>query len=96
MDMHALLEEYEQNHQLLACRVTHAIGIPLIALSFPLVLINPRRALKYFVAGWTLQFVEHAFEGKLPTFFEGYQYLLAGLVWWSRMATAPIRALAGR
>ncbi len=88
MDMRALLEDYEQNHQTLACKATHAVGIPLIALSIPLLLFNRRRALSCFALGWVLQFAGHAAEGKRPKFFEGAEYLLAGFVWWLRLAVS--------
>jgi uncharacterized membrane protein YGL010W len=93
MDMRALLENYEQNHESVACKATHAVGIPLIALSIPMLLVRPKRALAFFVAGWTLQFVGHAIEGKPPKFFEGKEYFLAGLVWWFRLVSAPARLL---
>lgn len=96
MDLRTLLAEYEQNHQSAACKATHAAGIPLIALSIPLLLFNWRRAITFFTAGWALQFVGHALEGKRPKFFEGAEYLLAGLVWWLRFVSTPLRILARR
>jgi uncharacterized membrane protein YGL010W len=35
-----------------------------------------------FAAGWALQFVGHAFEGKQPEFFRDYRFLFVGLRWW--------------
>lgn len=96
MDMRALLEDYEQNHQSMACKASHAVGIPLIALSIPMVLFNWRRAATFFAVGWALQFAGHAAEGKRPKFFEGAEYLLAGFVWWLQLVTSPIRSLARR
>ena len=93
MDMRALLADYEQNHQSLACKVSHAVGIPLILLSIPMVLVNWRRALRFFLLGWALQFAGHAAEGKRPKFFEGAEYLLAGVVWWLQLVTSPVREL---
>lgn len=95
MDMDSLLDDYEQNHQSLACKVSHALGIPLIALSIPMLLVNWKRAIGMFAAGWAFQFVDHALEGKRPKFFEGPEYLVAGFVWWIRLASAPIRRVAG-
>lgn len=92
MDMRTLLADYERNHQTLACKATHAIGIPLIALSIPMLFFNWRRALSYFVLGWVLQFAGHAAEGKRPKFFEGAEYLLAGLIWWLQLVSRPLRA----
>ena len=91
MDMRALLSDYEQNHQSLVCKASHAVGIPLIALSIPLLLFRPKRALTLFAIGWVLQFAGHAVEGKPPKFFEGKEYFLAGLVWWLELVSAPVR-----
>jgi uncharacterized membrane protein YGL010W len=91
MDMRHLLSDYEQNHQSLVCKVSHAIGIPLIALSIPLLFFRPKRAVMFFAAGWALQFAGHAVEGKPPKFFEGKEYFLAGIVWWLELVTAPVR-----
>ena len=96
MDMRALLADYEENHQSFACKASHAVGIPLIALSIPLLAVNRRRAVRFFVLGWALQFAGHAAEGKRPKFFEGAQYLLAGFVWWLQMVATPLRGLARR
>ena len=93
MDMRALLEEYERNHQTVACKATHLVGIPLIALSIPLLLFNWRRALAFFAVGWVLQFAGHAAEGKRPKFFEGAEYLLAGLVWWLQFVGGQLSAI---
>lgn len=94
MDMRSLLEDYEQNHRSTACKVSHALGIPLIALSIPMLLVSWKRAIGFFVAGWAFQFIGHALEGKRPKFFEGPEYLVAGLVWWLRLVSLPIRMLA--
>lgn len=96
MDMRALLEEYELNHQTSACKATHAVGIPLIVLSVPLLFFNRRRALSFFALGWALQFVGHAMEGKRPKFFEGSEYLLAGLIWWLQLVGRQLSALSRR
>jgi uncharacterized membrane protein YGL010W len=93
MDMRALLADYEQNHQSQVCRITHLIGIPLIVTSIPLLFLTWKRALTLFAVGWLLQFAGHAAEGKRPKFFEGAQYLLAGVVWWVQIVTAPLRKL---
>lgn len=95
MDTRALLDDYEKNHESTLCKVTHAVGIPMIALSIPLLLVRPKRAVKFFIIGWILQFVGHAIEGKPPKFFEGKEYFLAGLLWWVRLVSAPLRAMSG-
>lgn len=89
--MDELLREYERNHESGLCRTTHAVGIPLIALSIPMLPFRPRRALLWFALGWVLQFAGHAAEGRPPRFYEGKAYLLAGLVWWVRLVGAPSR-----
>ena len=33
-------------------------------------------------AGWALQFIGHAFEGKPPEFFHDWRFLLVGARWW--------------
>ncbi len=38
-------------------------------------------ALGLFVAGWTLQFIGHVFEGKPPEFFSDWRFLLVGSRW---------------
>jgi uncharacterized membrane protein YGL010W len=35
-----------------------------------------------FVAGWVLQFLGHAIEGKPPEFFSDWRFLLVGSRWW--------------
>lgn len=82
------IEEYAESHQHPLNRLTHAFGIPMIAVS--LLLIPPsffiggawRIALGLFVVGWILQFIGHAFEGKPPEFFKDYRFLFVGLRWW--------------
>ena len=39
-------------------------------------------AIGLFVAGWVLQFIGHAFEGKPPEFFKDWRFLFVGLRWW--------------
>ena len=89
MNLDQLLNEYEVNHQSAVCKAIHAVGIPLIAVSIPLLLFRPRRALVLFGLGWALQFAGHAAEGKPPKFFEGKEYFLAGLIWWLRLVANP-------
>jgi uncharacterized membrane protein YGL010W len=93
MKLDALLDEYEQNHQSAACRISHAFGIPLILFALPVALFKPWHGLTLFTLGWLLQFAGHVAEGKRPKFFEGPQYLLAGVLWWLRLVSAPLRAL---
>jgi uncharacterized membrane protein YGL010W len=96
MDIKALVEDYERNHESIICKLTHLVGIPMIALSILMLPFRPRRALKWFAIGWTLQFAGHAAEGQMPKFFEGKEYLLAGLVWWTQAVAAPAKSLLRR
>ncbi|MEP6900434.1 MAG: DUF962 domain-containing protein [Actinomycetota bacterium] len=82
------IEEYAESHQHPINKLTHTIGIPMIAVSMlliPLCLFVTgtwRIALGLFVIGWILQFIGHAFEGKPPEFFKDYRFLFVGLRWW--------------
>lgn len=82
------IEEYSHSHEHPINRLTHGIGIPMIALSILLVIpsIFVRGlwliALGLFVVGWILQFIGHYFEGKPPEFFKDYRFLFVGLRWW--------------
>jgi uncharacterized membrane protein YGL010W len=64
------------------------VGIPLIVVSTLLFLAASavaglwRLALALFVAGWALQFLGHAVEGKRPEFFSDWRFLFVGLRWW--------------
>jgi uncharacterized membrane protein YGL010W len=82
------LERYAESHQHPANRFCHTFGIPLVAGSVPLAILSPfvpglwMAAAGGFVAGWILQFVGHAFEGKRPAFVGDGRFLLVGLLWW--------------
>jgi len=77
----SFLENYKHKHQHPLNRLCHAIGIPLIVLSLPLVAFRWRWALGLFVVGWVFQFVGHLIEGNQPAFFQNPIYLLVG-PWW--------------
>ena len=80
--------DYAQSHQNPINRLTHLIGIPLIAASLPLFVLSVFDARLWpwpagmSVIGWVLQFVGHAFEGKPPEFFKDWRFLFVGLRWW--------------
>ena len=86
--MHEWIDQYGRSHQHPVNRFCHTLGIPLIALSIPLLVAALFVqglwvwALSLFVGGWLLQFVGHAFEGKPPEFFSDWRFLLVGLRWW--------------
>ncbi len=82
------IDEYSEAHQHPINKLTHAFGIPMIAVS---ILLAPtcffiagfwRFPLTLFVVGWILQFIGHYFEGKPPEFFKDWRFLLVGLRWW--------------
>lgn len=84
------IARYEQSHRHPVNRFCHLIGIPMIVVSLALLLaalflhaLWPL-AIGLFLAGWVLQFVGHAFEGKRPEFFSDWRFLLVGLRWWGR------------
>ncbi len=53
------LAEYRRQHSTKGCRITHMIGVPLIALSIPISFFNKRLATSFFVIGWIFQFIGH-------------------------------------
>jgi uncharacterized membrane protein YGL010W len=82
------VEEYSESHTHPINKLTHTIGIPMIAISILLVPVSFfaagvwRIALALFVIGWIFQFIGHYFEGKPPEFFKDWRFLLVGLRWW--------------
>ncbi len=82
------IAQYSISHQHPVNRLLHTLGIPMIAASIvvavgglfvaPLLWI----AAALFIAGWILQFVGHAVEGKPPEFFKDWRFLFVGLRWW--------------
>lgn len=82
------IADYERSHHHRFNRACHAIGIPLIIVSLPLLLggIWSSPALLWgaalFVVGWIFQFLGHIVEGKPPEFFSDWRFLLVGARWW--------------
>ena len=82
------IAQYGHSHRHPVNRFCHTVGIPLIVLSLLLFVVTffvpgfwpVPTAL--FVAGWILQFVGHAIEGKPPEFFHDWRFLFVGLRWW--------------
>ena len=67
----AHMQFYRSQHTTLGCKVTHMFGIPLIAVSLPIVLFNWQVGVGLFIFGWFLQFVGHyVFQRNNPVFFE--------------------------
>ena len=82
------IAQYSSSHQHPVNLACHTLGIPTILLSAALFLTSIfvhklwRYAAILFLAGWVLQFVGHAFEGKRPEFFRDWRFLLVGTRWW--------------
>src|SRR5262249_15317689 len=80
--------EYGRSHQHPINRVCHSLGIPLIVVSGVIALTGVnvhalwRPAAVKFMAGWLLQFVDHACERKMPEFFRAWSFLFGGLRSW--------------
>ena len=86
--MEEWIERYGHSHTHPFNRMCHARGIPLIALSLPLVAVAPlwgrfwQIPTAMLLAGWAHQFAGHIVEGKPPEFFKDWRFLLVGLRWW--------------
>jgi uncharacterized membrane protein YGL010W len=82
------IAQYATSHQHPINRACHTLGIPIIVISLGLGVAAAfvsglwPWALGLFVAGWVLQFIGHAFEGKPPEFFHDWRFLFVGLRWW--------------
>lgn len=82
------IAQYAKSHQNRWNQISHAFGIPMIVVSLGLALLAliwPGLwpwALALFLAGWALQFVGHAIEGKPPEFLQDWRFLLVGTRWW--------------
>jgi uncharacterized membrane protein YGL010W len=62
---------YRSQHRTFGCKVTHMVGIPLIALSLPTLVVSPKSAAKMQIGGWILQFIGHfVFEHNKPVLLE--------------------------
>lgn len=82
------IAEYAQAHKNPVNNITHLFGIPMIAVSLPMMLASlllPALwpwAIGLFLSGWALQFIGHAFEGRPPEFLKDWRFLFVGLRWW--------------
>jgi uncharacterized membrane protein YGL010W len=94
---HDWIARYEESHKDPVNRVFHTFGIPMIALSIPLLLIAPfvrgfwKIAVGLFLTGWVFQFVGHAREGRPPEFFKDWRFLFVGLRWWLKNALSRVQ-----
>lgn len=82
------IDEYSEAHTHPINKLTHKIGIPMIAMALPFFVVALfvrgfwPLPVALFVIGWILQFIGHYFEGKPPEFFKDYRFLFVGLRWW--------------
>jgi uncharacterized membrane protein YGL010W len=82
------IAEYGRAHTHPVNRSCHTVGIPLIAGSvvlFVAAVAVPRlwiASAGLFIAGWALQLIGHAYEGKPPEFLKDGRFLFVGLRWW--------------
>jgi len=82
------IQQYGESHRHPVNRWMHTLGIPMIVLSLGLgaaAFAWPGLgwpAATLFLAGWGLQFIGHAVEGKPPEFFKDWRFLLVGVRWW--------------
>jgi uncharacterized membrane protein YGL010W len=82
------IAQYASSHTNPVNRICHSVGIPLIVLSLALAVAEIFfhslwiYAAAFFVLGWILQFIGHAFEHKEPEFFHDWRFLLVGVRWW--------------
>jgi uncharacterized membrane protein YGL010W len=82
------IRQYAESHTHPVNRLLHTLGIPMIVVALVVAaaaLVWPalwRPAAALFGAGWVLQFIGHAVEGKPPEFFKDWRFLFVGLRWW--------------
>src|SRR5438552_3340640 len=101
-DWSKLLTSYRADHQDPRNQACHAVGIPMIAASFPVgaTIVGLPLAAWLFTVGWGFQFAGHYFEGKPPAFTEDKRQLIVGHVWWAEkrglldVRTSPAAAAA--
>lgn len=73
---------YRTQHRTLGCKLTHMVGIPMIAISIPALFVHWPTSVGLFVGGWALQFIGHfVFEHNSPVLFadpkDPWTYLVA-------------------
>lgn len=78
------LQSYEGEHRNPVNRALHAIGIPIVVASFPLLLWSWKWALGAHVGGWAILWLGHAIEGNLPASWKNPAIVFVAPVWWVR------------
>jgi uncharacterized membrane protein YGL010W len=76
---------YKSQHSSSGVLKTHLFGIPIVAMSLPLLFARPRVGIPMFAGGWAVQIAGHlVFEHNSPALKEGpLTYQLAGLAVWA-------------
>jgi uncharacterized membrane protein YGL010W len=70
-DLKQHLRFYKSKHRTKGCKITHMIGIPMIAVSFLCLPFSRKAFLQLQTGGWILQFIGHfVFEHNKPVIFE--------------------------
>ena len=70
-DFESNLAYYKSQHQTRGCKITHMLGVPLILLSFLMLLRNGKASAKLQFGGWVLQLMGHyLFEHNKPVCLE--------------------------
>lgn len=89
---------YRSQHRSAGIKATHLVGIPVVALSLPLVVARPRVGLPMFAAGWAVQVAGHRiFEKNSPALANGpVSYQLVGLAYWAEEVVDLIARFNGR
>ncbi len=65
------LHRYKSQHDTPGCKLTHMIGIPMIAISFLVLPFNRKAFFQLQAGGWALQFIGHfLFEKNKPVFMQ--------------------------
>jgi uncharacterized membrane protein YGL010W len=60
-------KHYREQHSTVGCKITHMIGVPMIAVSIPIMFFSWQIGLSLFVVGWIFQFIGHfVFEKNKP------------------------------
>jgi uncharacterized membrane protein YGL010W len=94
----ALFAEYAEQHADPRNQACHAVGIPLIAASFPVgaTIVGLPLAAGMFATGWAFQLLGHYFEGKPPALLEDKRMTLIGLLWWLKKAGVSVQITADK
>ncbi len=96
-ELEAELIYYRSQHKSPGCKLTHAFGVPMIAIAIPLLFVNVKKATTLLVAGWFLQLVGHyVFEKNKPVLFSQAANPLVPLAALIVVGQYWQKALAGR